>query len=75
MKVSQGKSCKKDPVNIMVTVPLLATVFYMYDDVFEHDKIQILKRPPNERCHLKNFQSNGVSLVEFKYIFCILYSE
>ncbi len=47
-------------------------VFYMYGVVFEHDKDEVLKGPPNERCQLKNIQSKGVCLAKFQYIFCML---
>ena len=40
------------------------TIFYMYGVVFQHDKLHILKWPPNERCQLKNCQSRGVSLAK-----------
>ena len=30
-------------------VPVVDNIFYMHSAVFEHDKVQILKLPPNER--------------------------
>lgn len=49
-------------------VPLVATMFFTYNDVFEHDEVWILKWPLNQICWMKNFQSKDVSLVIFKYI-------
>ena len=43
--------------------------------VFDHDKVQILSWPPNERCWLRNCQSKGASLAKIECIFCILQSD
>jgi hypothetical protein len=56
-------------------VPVVGAIFSPYDDVFDHDKVQILNSPPNKRCWLKKCQSKGASLANFECIFCILQSD
>ena len=41
-------------------MPLAATLFYIHGVVFEHDKLQIMKWPPNEWCYMKSLQFKGV---------------
>ena len=44
------QSFNKIPLYLQTLCSLVDTVFYMNGVIFQHDKLHILKWPPNERC-------------------------